>query len=107
MTDRSHTPATERVVVVANERLAEGIGLLVLEAPRIAEGIRPGQFVHLLIAEHADFLLRRPFSVFRAAAGRIEILYQVVGRGTRRMAEAAAGDVMDAIGPLGQGWSVD
>jgi len=96
----------ESATVVANERVTEGIGLLVLEAPRVAAAIAPGQFVHLRIARDTDFILRRPFSVYRAAAGTIEILYQVVGRGTHALARAGSGDAMDLIGPLGRGWMV-
>lgn len=96
----------ERAVVIANDRLAEGVGLLVLEAPRVAARIRPGQFVHVRIAEGADFILRRPFSVYRAADGRLEIMYQVIGRGTRALALAEPGSEMDLIGPLGNGWSI-
>ena len=99
-------PATERVTVLASERVAEGVGLIVFDAPRIAGVIAPGQFVHLRIAEGAEFILRRPFSIFRAGGGRVEVLYQVVGRGTRVLAEAAPGAVMDAIGPLGAGWRI-
>lgn len=98
----------ERVEVVANDRVATGVGLLRLSSPRIAETVRPGQFVHLRITQRADFILRRPFSVHRAhaATGTIELLYQVLGRGTRELAGAARGHVMDAIGPLGTGWDV-
>lgn len=96
----------ERVEVRANDRVAEGVGLLALSAPRIAASVRPGQFVHLRIAEGADFILRRPFSVHRASGDTIEVLYQVLGRGTRELAEARPGRVMDAIGPLGTGWEV-
>jgi len=101
-----HRPAVERATVVRNERVAEGVGLVLFEAPVTAAAIAPGQFVHLRIAEGADFILRRPFSVHRAAGGVLEILYQVVGRGTRALAEAEAGTVMDLIGPLGRGWWV-
>ncbi len=99
-------PLLERVEVVRNDRVAEGVGLLVLRAPRIAATVQPGQFVHVRIAADADFILRRPFSVHRASAGAVEILYQVLGRGTRELSMRAAGDVMDAIGPLGSGWRV-
>jgi dihydroorotate dehydrogenase electron transfer subunit len=99
-------PLLERVEVVRNERLSEGVGLLALHSPRIAATVQPGQFVHLRIAIGADFLLRRPFSVHRAAGDRIEILYQVLGRGTRELASRQAGNVMDAVGPLGTGWRV-
>ena len=100
------TPAIEPVVVVSNERVAEGVSRIVLDAPRTAGAVEPGQFVHLRISRHADFILRRPFSVHRARDGRIEILYQVVGLGTRALEDAVRDDVMDVIGPLGHGWRV-
>ncbi len=99
-------PLIEHVEVLTNDRVAEGVGLIVLSSPRIAATVRPGQFVHLRITENADFILRRPFSVHRALGERIEILYQVLGRGTRELSAKARGDVMDAIGPLGHGWDV-
>jgi len=99
-------PAVEPVRVVANERLAQGIGLLVLEAPHTARSVLPGQFVHLRIARDADFILRRPFSVHRAYEVRLEIVYQVLGRGTHALAQAERGRMMDLIGPLGTGWRV-
>lgn len=101
-----HAPAIEPVVVVSNERVAEGVSRIVLDAPRTAGAVEPGQFVHLRISRHADFILRRPFSVHRARDGRIEILYQVVGLGTRALEDAVPDDVMDVIGPLGHGWQV-
>jgi len=94
------------VVVRANERIAEGVGLLVLNAPRTAATIRPGQFVHLRIAEGRDFILRRPFSVHRGTGEDIEILYQVLGVGTHALARASRDAEMDVLAPLGTGWEV-
>lgn len=99
-------PAVESVAVLANTRVAPGVGLVVFDAPKTAAAIRPGQFVHLRIAEGRDFVLRRPFSVFQAGAGKIEVLYQIVGKGTLALAEAGPGVQMDVIGPLGHGWVV-
>ena len=99
-------PVLERVIVVANERIAEGVGLLALHAPRTAAAVRPGQFVHLRIAQGRDFLLRRPFSVHRTRGETIEILYQVVGVGTHALARAGSQSEMDLLGPLGTGWRV-
>ncbi|MBI5232695.1 MAG: dihydroorotate dehydrogenase electron transfer subunit [Coriobacteriales bacterium] len=103
---RSHPPVLESTPVVVNDRVAEGIGLLVLDAPLVATHVQPGQFVHLRVAEGTDFILRRPFSVHRVVGGRIEILYQVLGRGTRQMSELEQGDVIDVVGPLGNGWTL-
>ena len=101
------TPTQEHVRVLANERVCEGVGLLVLEAPHCASTVLPGQFVHLRIGRDAANILRRPFSVYRAGSGRLEILYQVVGEGTLQLAQKAPGDEsMDIVGPLGHGWRV-
>jgi dihydroorotate dehydrogenase electron transfer subunit len=105
-TDPHTHPLLERVEVLANDRVAEGVGLLALRVPRIASLVEPGQFVHLRIATGADFILRRPFSVHRAGGESIEILYQVLGVGTRELAGKVRGDAMDAVGPLGRGWEV-
>lgn len=100
-------PAVERVSVLANERLAPGVGLIALKAPRCASSVAPGQFVHLRVARGSDIILRRPFSIHRAEGERIEILYQVLGEGTLRLAEKQVGDEsMDLVGPLGHGWIV-
>ena len=97
-------PAIEPVEIVANDRVAEGVGLIVLHAPRTAAAVQPGQFVHLRVARGADIILRRPFSVHRATSERIEILYQILGMGTLRLAEKTVGSSMDVVGPLGHGW---
>lgn len=101
------TPALERVRVIGNRRITEGVGLIELHAPRCAASIQPGQFVHLRVAAGTDTILRRPFSIHRAHGERIEILYQVLGAGTLRLAEKGAGDEsMDLVGPLGRGWTL-
>ena len=107
MTSAPAKPVIESVSVVANERLASGVGLMVLRAPRVAAAVQPGQFVHLRLDTHSETILRRPFSVHRAQGEHIELLYQVLGAGTLLMAEKRAGDTsMDVVGPLGHGWVV-
>ena len=102
----STKPAIEPVTVLVNDRVAEGVGLVVLHAPRTAAAIQAGQFVHLRVATGADIILRRPFSVHRTHADRLEILYQILGTGTLRLAETPVGAVMDVVGPLGHGWEI-
>lgn len=100
-------PALERSVVVDNRRVAEGVGLLTLRAPRCAGTILPGQFVHLRVRSRPANILRRPFSVHRVKGDTLEILYQVLGSVTRAMTELEPGDEStDVIGPLGNGWTI-
>jgi dihydroorotate dehydrogenase electron transfer subunit len=83
---------------------------LTLVAPRIAEDARPGQFVHVLAGEDRSFPLRRPFSIHRverpgAALGTVEIVFDVVGAGTRALARLRPHDVVDVLGPLGRAFT--
>lgn len=88
--------------VVVNRPLPDNQGLLVLEAPVLAELARPGHFVHLAVGP--GFTLRRPFSIFEAEPwrGTLSILYKVVGEGTAMMAQWRAGERVDLLGPIGR-----
>jgi dihydroorotate dehydrogenase electron transfer subunit len=52
-------------------------------------------------------LLRRPFSVHRTGAGRVEVLLRAVGEGTRLLLALRAGDRVSMLGPLGRGFALD
>jgi dihydroorotate dehydrogenase electron transfer subunit len=71
---------------------------------------RPGQFYMLAAAERwgggADErpYLPRAFSHARAREGRLAFLLEVVGPGTRRLAELRPGEGLCLVGPLGVGW---
>ena len=71
----------ETVQVVSNQQVGPRLHLMVLDAPAIAAGIQPGQFVHMKVPRMEAHILRRPFSVYArdVEAGTIDILYQVVG----------------------------
>jgi dihydroorotate dehydrogenase electron transfer subunit len=103
----SSKPFVERVQVVSNIEIARGVGLLTLQAPHCADRIRPGQFVHMRIESRGSEILRRPFSVYRVVRDTLQIIFQVVGKGTRTLAEVVPGHQgMDVIGPLGTGWTI-
>jgi dihydroorotate dehydrogenase electron transfer subunit len=67
----------------------------------------PGQFVMLQVSEGPEPLLRRPFSIHglltndETSGPGIEILYKVVGTGTRILSKTPADETMDLLGPLG------
>jgi dihydroorotate dehydrogenase electron transfer subunit len=83
--------------------------LLTLEAPAIARRARPGQFVMLQTRPGYEPLLRRPMSIYRIVPGRrglIQVLYKVVGRGTRYLARQRTGESLATLGPLGNGFKL-
>jgi dihydroorotate dehydrogenase electron transfer subunit len=100
------TPVRELCEVLERRRVG-AYQALTLVAPRIAEDARPGQFVHLLAGEDRSFPLRRPFSIHRverpgAALGTVEVVFDVVGAGTRALSRLRTHDVVDVLGPLGR-----
>ena len=100
------TPVRERCEVLERRRTG-AYQALTLVAPRTAEHARPGQFVHLLAGEDRSFPLRRPFSVHKVerpgtGMGTVEVVFDVVGAGTRALAQLRPHEVVDALGPLGR-----
>lgn len=80
---------------------------LALQAARIAKAAQPGQFVHIRINDGCQPLLRRPFSIHRVGAANIEILYEALGEGTEILSQRKAGEYLDIIGPLGNGFDLE
>lgn len=93
--------------ILANEQVGADTWKIALDAPELAERAKPGQFLMLRLPECADPLLGRPFGIFNAdvATGRVEAVYAVVGKGTRRLAALKPGDRLELWGPLGNGWN--
>ncbi len=87
--------------LVEQSRISADLLVMVLEAPGVAAAASPGQFLHVAVGRG---MLRRPFSVYRAGDGRIELLYRVKGVGTRAMAGWQPGTAVDLLGPLGVGF---
>lgn len=48
--------------------------------------------------------LRRPLGIHKAAGKEIEILYEVVGEGTKILSQRKPGEEIDLLGPLGNGF---
>lgn len=80
------------------------------ENEAIATNAKPGQFVHIQVSEEKglDPILRRPISISSANASEnwFEIFFREVGRGTEQLAQFEIGKKLNALGPLGQGFSI-
>ena len=71
--------------------------------------VAPGQFVEVLVEGSRDVMLRRPISVHDVdeEKGTLTLLIQIVGNGTRKLAELGVGDKLNVVYPLGHGFTSD
>ncbi|MGE5529090.1 MAG: dihydroorotate dehydrogenase electron transfer subunit [Patescibacteria group bacterium] len=102
-------PLDHVALVRAKKEYGQDAYRLDLEAPALAAAFMPGQFVMAEIPGAGfDPMLRRPLGCFGvdAAAGRLSLLVQRVGRGTRLLGGMEAGQKMMILGPLGRGWTI-
>jgi len=89
--------------ISSNTEIMPGVALMWLEAPDIAAAAQPGQFITVRCE---DFVLRRPFSIHQVSPNHVAILFKVVGKGTLWLSRRQAGDKVDVLGPLGNGFSI-
>lgn len=102
-------PSDVSARIIRHQALNPEHFLLTLEAPAIARQARPGQFVMLQTRSGNDPLLRRPMSIYRIVPGRrglFQVLYKVVGRGTRYLSQQRTGQTLATLGPLGNGFKL-
>ncbi len=93
--------------IIRVEELAPGIIRITLAAPEIAAQAKPGQFVMVKASDKGIPLLRRPFSIHQVTSnGMIQLLVKVLGQGTSYLAERKKGEILEVVGPLGQGFSL-
>lgn len=93
--------------VLSNQHIAPGYYKLSLKTPPFLLQADPGQFINIRIGDSFSPLLRRPFSISKLTPKGIEIIYKVVGKGTRILSSIKKGDYLDIIGPLGKGFTIE
>lgn len=72
----------------------------------VAARLAPGQFVNLNVPGDDSHILRIPLSFSKADENHkiLELVYTVVGEGTKRLSRMTAGDTSTMVGPCGNGW---
>lgn len=88
--------------ILSNESLTASVWWMTLAGETDAI-TAPGQFVDIAID---GLYLRRPISVCDCEPGRLTLIYKVVGDGTERMSRMTAGDELDLLTGLGNGFSI-
>lgn len=87
--------------ILEAKELTTNIYLMEVEAKRIAKRCQPGQFIIVRMDEEGE---RIPLTIcdYNREKGTITIVFQIVGAGTKKMADLKAGDSFhDFAGPLG------
>ena len=88
--------------IVSNKCIADITYEMVLKGD-CSDITRPGQFVNLKLD---GFFLRRPISVCDCQGDLLTIIYKVVGHGTEAMADMQAGEKVDILTGLGNGYDL-
>ena len=91
----------ESVTILENARVNEKYFKLIFRSGRMARGAKPGQFVQMQINPSLDPFLRRPFSFYRIRGEKVEILYEILGKGTAILSRKTKGESLRVLGPLG------
>jgi dihydroorotate dehydrogenase electron transfer subunit len=99
----------EFMMIVKQQEIATNIFELVLEGKLVQQMREPGQFVHLKVTEGSVPLLRRPISICHVDKdnNQFTMLYRAEGEGTKLLSRRQAGELVDVLGPLGNGFPID
>ena len=88
--------------IVENKKLSEGIYRMRL-AGDVSAVTAPGQFINIKLK---GFFLRRPISICDLGEDELTIIYKIMGRGTAKLSEYEAGEELDVLVGLGNGYSL-
>ena len=100
----------EKVKVLWNRRIGPEYYRIGLTCHHRYKDARPGQFIMLRFPGQITPFLRRPFSIHKLISDNnqtigIELLYKVVGEGTKKLSMIQVDAIVDILGPLGNGFA--
>ena len=90
------------LTIAENRPLTASVYRMALAAADLEEQ-RPGQFINLRLSGR---FLRRPISVYDWEPGKVTIIYKAVGHGTEQLSNIKAGETLDALTGLGNGYDL-
>lgn len=95
-------------LLLENKQLNKDNFKLLLKSPVPVADILPGQFINVEIKDASEIFLRRPFSILDVDQENqtISLLVKILGRGSRKLTEAKAGQSISGIFPLGKSFSI-
>ena len=97
----------EKARVISLSKISSNYHLIKVNSPVIASEIKPGQFCNIKVSDSDFPLLRRPFSICDVENDNLIFVFDVHGEGTKILASKKPGDVIDILGPLGNGFNLN
>ena len=96
------------LTVTENLRLHTNYVLLKLTSQTVLPDMLPGQFAEIRIDGSPTTFLRRPISINYVDRQRNEVwfLIQLVGDGTKRLAQVNRGEIINVVLPLGNSFTI-
>lgn len=88
--------------IQTNQNIARDVYHMRLAGP-VDAFTAPGQFVNILLD---GFYLRRPISIYHWDNDGIELIYKILGEGTKAMSALAPGNKLDLLVGLGNGFDI-
>lgn len=99
----------EQVTVLSQEKLADGIFSMWIQTDG-AQDAKPGQFISMYTNDGSK-LLPRPISICEIDKEKkgLRVVYRVTGEntGTKQFSQMRAGETLEIIGPLGNGFPLE
>ncbi|NLK21920.1 MAG: dihydroorotate dehydrogenase electron transfer subunit [Epulopiscium sp.] len=97
-----------KLVIIQNKEIAPNMYSMILDAKEITDKAKPGQFINIYSRGEAR-LLPRPISIceINKKEGTIKLIYAVAGKGTEEFSKILAGEKIEVLGPLGNGFMID
>lgn len=94
--------------IISQEMIATDIYSMWLDAPQIASQAQPGQFISVY-SNDSGRVLPRPISICEIdrEKGALRIVYRIAGKGTAEFSGMKAGETLDILGPLGNGFPME
>ena len=94
--------------ILWNEKVGSDVYELTVQGDPLVSQEQPGHFIHLQFS-YGETFLRRPFGIAdtNESEGQLTMYYRVMGKGTHALTALKRGDIVNCLGPLGHGFSLN
>lgn len=97
-----------QAVVLKMETLSTDIYSLWIKEQKLADEAKAGQFISFF-SKDGSRLLPRPISIceINKAEGTLRVVFRIAGKGTKEFSQLKAGELVEVMGPLGNGFTLE